>query len=157
MTQTRRAVQLLHELGLGEVLREMLGTEPGFAVALSRGLGEQDIHLALDLIDLGWPIRTSVSFLSLVEHVRLREVLLMHASDSEFEDRFLEILKRPKIDQVRLFETYQISGKDRGMLVPIARALLLKSPELANNPRELESRVEQQVQARFTGIAEGMA
>lgn len=149
--QPRRSVGLLHELGLGEVLKEMLSDEPGFAAALSRSLSEQEIHLVLDLVDLGWTVRTPVSFLSPAEHVRLREILLSHADDTAFEKRFLGMLKRPDIDQVRLFETYQIKGQDRGAIVPIARALLLERPELASNPQELEQRVEHQVQSRFGG------
>jgi hypothetical protein len=81
--------------------------------------------------------------------VRLREILLSHADDPAFEKRFLEMLKKPELDQVRLFETYGIKGQDRGALMPMARALLLQDPELANNPRELESQVEAQAKARW--------
>jgi tRNA nucleotidyltransferase/poly(A) polymerase len=147
--QPRRSVELLHDLGLGEVLKEMLAAEPGFATALSRGLPEQEIHLLLDLLDLGWTVRTPVSFLSPSGLVRLREILLSHADDPAFEKRFLEMLKKPELDQVRLFETYGIKGQDRGALMPMARALLLQDPELANNPRELESQVEAQAKARW--------
>lgn len=151
--QPRRSVNLLHELGLGDVLKVMLHAEPGFAAGLSRSLPEQEIHLVLDLLDLGWAIRTPVSFLSQAEMIRLREVLLSNADDPAFEKRFLETLKRPAIDQVRLFEVYQIKGPDRGALVPMARAILLRNPELTDNPRELERQVEQQVHARFGGSA----
>jgi len=151
--QPRRSVELLHDLGLGEVLKEMLAEEPGFATALSRGLPEQEIHLLLDLLDLGWTVRTPVSFLSQDGLARLREVLLSHADDPAFEKRFLEMLKKPEIDQVRLFEVYQLKGQDRGALVPMARSLLLQNPELALNPRELESQVEEQAKARFGGKA----
>jgi tRNA nucleotidyltransferase/poly(A) polymerase len=147
--QPRRSVELLHDLGIGEVLKEMLAAEPGFATALGRSLNEQSVHLLLDLLDLGWVVRTPVSFLSQLELTRLREVLLTHADDPAFEKRFLELLKRPAIDQVLLFETYQIKGQDRGALMPMARALLLRDPELANNPREWERQVEEQAKARW--------
>jgi len=149
--QPRRSVDLLHDLGLGEVIKEMLAEEPGFAAALSRALSDQEIHLLLDLLDLGWTVRTPVSFLSQDGLVRLREILLTNADDPAFEKRFLEMLSKPVIDQVRLFELYQIKGQDRGALMPIARSLLLQDPELANDPRELESQVEAKVKARFGG------
>ena len=151
MSKARKAVQLMHDLGLGEVLKEMLKAEPGFATALSRSLPEQEVHLLLDLLDLGWTMRTPVSFLSQDGLVRLREVLLSHADDPAFEKRFLDALKKPEIDQVRLFEVYQIKGQDRGALMLMARKLLLQDPELALNSRELESQVEAQVKARFEG------
>jgi tRNA nucleotidyltransferase/poly(A) polymerase len=147
----RKSVELLHDLGLGNVLKEMLHAEPGFAAALSRSLTEQEVHLLLDLLDLGWAMRTPVSFLSQDGLVRLREVLLSHADDPAFEKRFLDALKKPEIDQVRLFEVYQIKGQDRGALMLMARKLLLQDPELALNSRELESQVEAQVKARFEG------
>jgi tRNA nucleotidyltransferase/poly(A) polymerase len=155
--QPRRSVRLLHELGLGQVLKEMLHDEQGFAVALSRSLSEQEIHLVLDLIDLGWAIRTPVSFLAGEELIRLREILLTNAEDPSFEKRFLQALRKPPIDQVRLFETYQIQGADRGTLVPIARTFLLRNPELAGDPAELERVVEEQVALRFGGSADRIA
>lgn len=155
--QPRRSIELLHELGLGEVLKEMLHAEPGFSSALSRSLTEQEIHLVLDLVDLGWTVKTSVSFLSPPQLIRLREVLLSNAEDPEFEKRFLQAIKKPDIDQVRLFETYQIKGSDRGKLLPMARSFLLEDPNLANDKQRLEQRVEEQIQTRSGGAAERIA
>jgi tRNA nucleotidyltransferase/poly(A) polymerase len=155
--QPRRSIELLHELGLGEVLKEMLHAEPGFSAALSRNLPEQEIHLVLDLVDLGWTVKTPVSFLSPSELIRLREVLLSNAEDPDFERRFLQAIKKPDFDQVRLFETYQLQGSERGKLLPLARSLLLEDPNLANDKQRLEQLVEERIQARSGGSAERIA
>ena len=144
----REAVRLLNRLGLAEVLKEMLTAEPGFATALGRSLTDQDVHLSLDLLELGWPIRTPVSFLPPAELIRLREVLESH--DSQFGKRFLEFLRKPPIDQIRLFTQYRIVGQERGKLLPVVRSIILRDPELIDNPGELVSRVENQVAKLWT-------
>jgi tRNA nucleotidyltransferase/poly(A) polymerase len=147
--EPRKSVKLLHDLGLGEVLKDMLAKESGFAAALSRSLNEQEIHLVLDLLDLGWAMRSPVSFLSSAQLERLREILLSNADDPAFEKRFLAELKKPRVDQVRLFEAYQLKGRDRGQIIQIARSLLLENPDLATRPALLERRVEKVVQDKF--------
>jgi hypothetical protein len=149
MSKARQAVQLMHDLGLGNVLKEMLHEESGFASALSRSLPEQEVHLVLDLVDLGWAIKTPVSFLKPDDMKRLREILLENAEDPSFDKRFMEALKKPPIDQVRLFEAYNLQGAERGAVIQIARSVLLESPALAMNPNELSGKVEALVKARF--------
>jgi len=149
----RKSVKLLHDLGLGEVLKDMLQKESGFAAALTRSLSEKEIHLVLDLLDLGWTMKTPVSFLDAKGLRRLREILLSNANDPAFEKRFLASLKKPPIDQVRLFETYQLKGQDRGEVAQLARAALLEEPELAEKPSELERHVEEAVEKRFKRTA----
>jgi len=138
----RQSVKLMHDLGLGEVLKEMLHEEPGFSAALSRSLPEKEIHLVLDLLDLGWAVRAPVSFLDEKGLKRLREILLSNATDLSFEKKFVDSLKKPPVNQVRLFETLNLQGQARGTVVQEARAVLLEHPELANSPSDLESIVE---------------
>jgi hypothetical protein len=145
----RQSVELMHSLGLGEVLKEMLHEESGFAAALARSLNTQDTHLVLDLLDLGWVVRSPLSFLDRAQQIRLREVLLTHAEDPGFERRFLDSLKRPPIDQVRLFESYGLKGADRGRVTPFARVLLLEDPSLADDVTAWERQVEDEVRRHF--------
>lgn len=138
----RQSIVLLQNLGLSDVIKELIVEEPGFATALSRGLNDLDIYIAFDLLDQGWTMATPVSFLSTPQVTMLRDALYRHEGDREFEKRFLGNLKRPVLDQVRLFETYSLKGKDRGALVPLARSFLLEDPSLVENPQRLESLVE---------------
>lgn len=146
--EPRRSVALLRDLGLAEVLREMLQNEKGFRTALSRSIADQEIHLIFDLIDLGWPVRTPVSVYSPGELQRLREIL-PGLLNSEVEKHFLGSLKKPPIDQLRLFETFGLEGNDRAIVVPMARTLLLTDPNLADDPTGLERQLEEEIRRRL--------
>jgi len=155
----RKSVKLLHDLGLGVVLGEMLSENPGFATALSKSLSARELDLIFDLLDLGWVFKTPVSFLGSNEQQRLREILLAHADDPQFEKQFMDALRKPQIDQVRLFTDYGIPKTQRGSISQIAREVLLDNPELAESPQELERRVENEVSQRFksASLAERVA
>ena len=139
----RRSVRLLKFLGLSEVLREMLQEEPGFAAALARTLPDKEIHLVLDLVDLGWGMKTPVGFLTPAEMGTLRAVLLQHAEELNFERCFVGALLKPPVDQMRLFELFSVPPKERGRVTQVARRLLLQTPRLALDPGHLEASVEQ--------------
>ena len=147
--EARHAVGLMKDLRLGDVIKEMLVEHPGFATALGRSLCEYPnsaVPLILDIHDLDWPVRSPVSFLPRAEQIKLREVLKFEGCWSpEFEHRFLECLKKPPVDQIRLFDAYKINGQDRGKLLPMARTLLLANPVLAVQDRELERQLEDEV------------
>jgi len=149
----RESVKLLEKLGLGEVLAEMLGENPGFATALSRSLSNQELHLLLDLLDLEWAVKTPLSFLDRKGQQRLREILLSHADDPAFEKTFMAALKKPPINQVKLFTDLNIPKQERSSVSQTARELLLDNPELATNPSKLESEVEQALHKRFKEAA----
>jgi len=126
----RASVKLMHDLGLGEVLKEMLHEESGFASALGRSLNDVEVHLVLDLLDLGWVMRTPIGFLDRPGQLRLREILLENASTPGWERNFVQALQKPPVDQQRLFTEYAIPPKERGVVVQEARRLLLSNPEL---------------------------
>ena len=108
----------------------MLHEEPGFAAALGRSLSEADIHLLLDLLDLGWAFKTPVSFLDRNGQLRLREILLGNAEDPSFEKAFVGAIVKPPVDQQRLFTEYAIPPKERQVVSQIARRVLLEDPGL---------------------------
>jgi tRNA nucleotidyltransferase/poly(A) polymerase len=144
----RRSVELMQELGLAQVLKEMLHETPGFAAALGRSLSEADIHLLLDLLDLGWAFKTPVGFLDRDGQLRLREVLLEHADDPAFEKAFVSALQKPPVDQQRLFTEYAIPPKERQSVSQIARRLLLDKPNLVSHG--LVEAVEEEVARRYS-------
>jgi tRNA nucleotidyltransferase/poly(A) polymerase len=147
----RASVALLQSLGLADVLREMIQEESGMAAALSRSLNEREAHVLLDLLDLGWAVRTPVSFLDKAGQARLREVLLSNSDD--FGKGFVEALKKPPVNQQRLFTEYQILPKERSSVIQIAREALLLNPELSTDPRSLEGVVEDKIKNRFQKTA----
>jgi tRNA nucleotidyltransferase/poly(A) polymerase len=145
----RRSVELMESLSLAQVIREMLREVDGFATAVSRGLLDVDIHLVLDLLDMGWVFRTSIYFLDRNGQVRLRQILLDGADDPDFEKRFVGQLCKPPIDQERLFALFSIPPKDRGTVVRLARAELLRDPKLSENAEALENAVERRLTPPF--------
>ena len=149
----RKSVALLHELGLGEVIKEMFHEEKGFAAGVAGRLNDKDAHLLLDLLDLGWAVRTPLSFLNRADQVRLREILLANATEGGFDRNFVDILTKPGLDQQRLFVEYQIPPKERGVVVQVAREALLRDPDLSRDVRTLEGVVEDRIKDRFQRTA----
>lgn len=132
----RKSIALLQTLGISDTLAEMLEEESGFAAALARSLSDKDTHLILDLLDLGWTMKTPFSFLDKKGLVRLREILLMHAQDPSFVSTFVQALLKPPLNQPLLFSELNIPPRERGTLAQTARRLLLINPELSQNGLE---------------------
>ena len=145
----RKSVKLLHDLGLGEALKDMLSDNPGFATALSKSLKEKETDLLFDLLDLGWAFKTPMDFLDAAGQKKLREILLSNADDPAFEKHFMGALKKPGVDQMRLFTEFNIPKNQRGEVAKMARALLLEDPALAENPRALNAELEKALDRRF--------
>lgn len=149
--QPRKSVRLLHDLGLGEVIKEMFHETPDFATAVARKLSDKEVHLVLDLVDLGWAVKTPVSFLARQDQMRLREILLENASEGGFDQAYVSALTKPPVNQMRLFELFQIPPKERQAVTQIARQLLLQEPALAGRPRDLEEAVEGELRRKYPG------
>lgn len=143
----RRSIALMQDLGLADVLKAMLHKEPGFAAALSRSINEQEAHVLLDLMDLDWAIRTPLSFLTKDQQVRVREVLLSY--DEGNGKDFVEALKKPPIDQPKLFAKYNIPPKERGNVTQVARRLILSDPSLIWGWGGLEEYVENELKRQY--------
>lgn len=147
----RKSVKLLHDLGLGEVIKEMFHETPDFATAVARKLSDKEVHLVLDLVDLGWAIKTPVSFLGRQDQVRLREILLENATEGGFDQAYVAALTKPPVDQMRLFELFQIPPKERQVVTQLARQCLLNDPQLARQPRRLEEAIEAELRRKYPG------
>jgi len=145
----RQSVKLMHDLGLGEVLKEMLHEEPGFAAGLGRSLNDQEIHLVLDLLDLDWVMKTPVGFLDRAQQLELRVILLANAGDPGFEKSFMTALTKPPVDQQRFFTELAIPPKERSVVTQQARRLLLDKPEYVMAPPALEDALEAILAAKY--------
>jgi tRNA nucleotidyltransferase/poly(A) polymerase len=145
----RRSIVLMKELGLAEVLKHMLHTEQGMASAMGRSLNEHEAHVLLDLLDLGWAVKTPLSFLNREQHGRLREILIEYAADAGFDRQFVEVLKKPQVDQVKLFADFAIPPKERQVVTQLAREHLLARPELYPSPKLLEEAVIEDLGKRY--------
>jgi len=145
----RQSLTLIQNLGLAKVLGEMLADEQGFAAALGRHLIDADAHLILDLLDLGWTMRSPLSFLDREGQLRLREVLSEHPGDEEFEYRYLSGLRKPLVDQEALFTKFSIPVKERGVVAQVARGILLREPTLIEQPTAFLVEVETELSVKY--------
>jgi len=148
----RKSVTLMHDLGLGDVLKTMLSDTPDFATMLSRSLKDVEIELLLDLLDLGWAFSPMVGFLNPKrgltkdEQRKLREVLLANADSPEFEKVFLSALDKPPANTMKLSNEFNLKPEERSQIVVLARQALLADPSLATKPAELDAAVMRRLQ-----------
>ena len=152
----RRSIALLQELGLASVVKDMLESTQGFASALGRDLSGTEAHLLLDLLDMGWSMKTPLSFLTPEQQGKVREVLLSY--DEANGKDFIEALKKPPIDQPKLFAKYNIPPKERGTVNTLARQLLIEDPSLVWGWGGLEQALEAQLSKMYgPSLAEKVA
>lgn len=137
----RKSLIQMKSLGLLDVVSEMVQESKPFASYLESQLRtNRNIHLLLDLMDLGVPARTPLSFLDARQRHRLQEIV-EKLGDSLGQD-YVEKLIKPPVDNRRIIQNLGLPPTLRSKIVPTAREILLASPELAWDPDELTLRVE---------------
>jgi len=140
----------MSQLGLNRVVRDMTQEESNFATALGRGTESMDHLLCLRLVlDLDWKIKTPLTFLNKEHQLRLREIL---EGPGLARDLFgslclVDRLRKPPVNQVKLFEQFGIPAQERGIVVKIARELLLETPELVEKVDLLGEHLEARIRA----------
>jgi tRNA nucleotidyltransferase/poly(A) polymerase len=136
----RGALLTMAHLGLIETLSEMIQSEAPFASYMAKQFsnGNRAVALLLDLADLGLGSQP-VAFLTKPQQVRLREITTGMISDEA--DEFFEKLKKPPIDNTALITEFNLQGRDRGALAPLAREAMLSTPMLAFQPDRLQDAV----------------
>lgn len=137
--KAREALVVMNSLGLVEVLADMIRTEKPFAAFMAGQMTvDKDVQLLLDLAGLGLGDK-AVSFLTPAQQQRLREItVVMPRSDAS---AFLLALKTPPIDNMALIAEFNLQPRDRGILAPTARQLVLERPALADSPAALTEAV----------------
>lgn len=146
----RRSLKLMDDLGLIQVLKEMTEEVKPFAAALSRSLSDKDAALLLDVMDLGFAVKTPLTFLSGKERRKLREILL-RLPEAHGKAFFKAVIKPPLSNQAELFERYDIAPRDRKSVWEIARRLMFDDPDLVLNQRRLEHETEAIVRKQHGG------
>ena len=151
--KAREALVLMKSLGLIEPLAEMIQENKPFASFMAGKLtADKDVQLLLDLAGLGLGGR-AVSFLTSEQQARLRE--LTTGKPQEEASVFLEALRQPPVDNMALIEEFSLQPRDRGVLAPEARRLILESPELHLNPAKLQERVREALSDKGYGKTAG--
>ena len=138
-SQSKRVLAVLDSLGLLDVIADMVREDKSFQATLNNYLSRDGrVLFLLDMMDLGVPISARVGFLSKPQQKRLRQVAL-GIGEGEPE-RFVDMLRQPGkvVDTPRLIRGLGLKGAEIGQLMGVLRDLLLKHPELRNQPRRLE-------------------
>ena len=135
----RSSLALMDHLGIFPVIREMVQESKPFQTYLAGHLRDKDVPLLLDLMDLGLPVKSPVSFLTEGQRTRLREITVSMDRDDALS--FLKTLTSPPIDRPAIFAEFNLKGADRSLVDPIAREIILKDISIAEDPQRLMSEV----------------
>jgi len=140
MGDPRKALQQMKQLGLLEVVSEMIRSSKPFSAYMANQLRtNRRVPLLLDLMDMGVPATTPLSFLDRAGQQRVREVT-MPMTEREAAD-FVNLLIKPPVDNRRIIEELGLPGPERRLILPMARDLILKNPPLAADGRRLTEEV----------------
>lgn len=135
----RAALPVLDDLGLSPVIAGMLRTQKPFASFMAGVQASfNDVNLLLDLAERGLGDR-AVSFLSQEQRVRLRGVVAGMSPDEAMA--FLGALRQAPMDNLALIAGLSLEPRDRGVLAPAARRLMLLDVQLARDPDALTAAV----------------
>lgn len=137
--KAREALVVMGKLGLVDALADMIRTVKPFAAFMAGQMtADKDVQLLLDLADLGLGNR-AVSFLDAAQQARLREITV--AMPREEATAFLAALRSPPVDNLAIIEALGLEPRDRGVLAPTARRMMLDDPGLAGRPDVLTEKV----------------
>ena len=110
---------------------------------------KRGVAYLFDLMDIGIPLRSIVTFFDPAEQKRIREVTAQMPREEALE--YVSMLRNPGIAYAdkafvpSLARQFGISPKNMGAFMPrvtgIGRRILLDNPELANDPSTLRREV----------------
>ena len=134
--QSKETLQVLSDLGILDVVKEMLTEDDAFRQTLV-GWANRDARILFlfDMMDMGLPLASRFRFLDEAQTDRLRFVALEINDDREI-DRLLTILKQPGqlMNTSQLIKEFSLEGRQIRQLMETARDVLLQKPELRKNP-----------------------
>lgn len=136
----QRSLVQMQDLGLLDVVSEMIREQKPFATYMANQLRtNRKVQLLLDLMDLGVPASTPISFLDRAGQDRLRQITV--AMPEDIAGRFVDHLIKPPVDNGRVISELSLAPQDRARIIPLARALILETPSLATDGHRLTDEV----------------
>jgi len=136
----RKSLQQMKDLGILDVLHDMIQEQKPFASAIAKVLGrERRVQVLLDWLHLGLPAKTPLHFLGAHERVRVREITVPMDEDKATD--WMHRLIKPPVNNNEVIEAHSLVGRDRAMIMPLARKLILVDPDLAYDGRALTREV----------------
>jgi len=139
-------LRVMRSLGMLDVLVEMIRETPPFAAYMNRQLssGNRPVALLLELADIGFSDK-AMEFLTTPQKSRFKSI--SESLDPDEARKLLDALKRPPADNAALIQEFALEGRDRGVLVSVARDVLIEDPSTLKNPVELNDRIRDRLRA----------
>lgn len=140
----RKSLKQLKDLGLLKVISEMIQEQKPFATFMANQLRKnRKVQLLLDLLELGVPASTPISFLDRAQQQRLRD-LTVGLPENEAVS-FVNALIKPPVDNKRVIDVLKLPPANRRHITPTARHLILQNPDLAKKGQHLTDVVIQEL------------
>jgi tRNA nucleotidyltransferase/poly(A) polymerase len=163
--QYKKALSAMEDLGVTDVLAEMMQEDRPFASTMSNYSRNRGVAYMFDLMDVGIPGGAALNFLDGRQQKQLRKITAPMDRDEALE--FLEAVKNPGraykdkkfVPQLAMSKGY--TGKGMAVFMPqvieLGRELLLESPELVSNPNALKREVARAVEGLPAKVARVVA
>ena len=154
MRQSKETLQVLKELGLLDVVREMLEEDDAFRQTMVNwARRDARVLFLFDLMDMGLPLGARMGFLDDAQTERLRFVALEIGDDAEI-GRYVDLLKQPgrQMDTESLIQDFGLQGREIKQLMEVARDVLLERPSLRDAPNSLTQAVANKFRAKILKI-----
>lgn len=136
----RKSLVQMKALGLLDVVAEMITEQKPFAAYMANQLRtNRKVQLLLDLMEMGLPSSTPLSFLDPKGQQRLRDITVSMPED--VASRFVDLLIKPPVDNQRVIEALKLPGPERAKIIPLARKIILEEPLLVSDGRKLTEEV----------------
>jgi hypothetical protein len=127
----RRVLPMMKDLGLLEVIAEMVARNSSFHSYLERELRGKPAHLVADLLTHGLENPTPVKMLTSDQRRRYVDVVRgMEPSDASL---FTAALMQPAVNNNALIAEFALKAQQRAIIAPTARDALLDDPSLATD------------------------
>lgn len=149
----KKALDVMLDLGVVDVLAEMIQEDQAFATTLSNYAEKQGVAYLFDLMDIGIPVKSILGLFTADEQDRIREVTAQMPREEALG--FVGMLKNPGIAYAdknfvpNLARELGVKPKDMVTLMPkvsqAGRTLLLREPTLASDPGLLKDLVRMEV------------
>ncbi|MDB4278159.1 2'-5' RNA ligase family protein [Deltaproteobacteria bacterium] len=159
-SQYKKALVVMDDLGVIDVLKEMVQEDRQFRTTLSGYTNKRGVAFMFDLMDLGLPVGGSIKFLNNNEQRRFREITT--GMDRDEALYFLAAIKKPGnavndgTFQPGLESKYGITKREKGTFFPmvaqVSRDLLLDDPLLVGNTTKLKRLIADRVETQMAKL-----
>ncbi len=160
--QYKKALGVMDELRVVDVLAEMVQEDHQFATTLANYAHKRGVSFMFDLMDLGVPVGAPMSFLG-ADQARFREIAAPMPRDEALH--YLDALRNPGLAYKdkkfipSLARQYGVAPKDMRnfmpMVVQLGRSILLDNPDLLYNGQRLKQLVERELGGMNVRLAAG--